>query len=625
MMLREVVLAVVRLRNSPRVCDQIRAMARRTTSLHDGPVAGRGGRGDWRMTACVYVAFAVIHSGCDRDRELQTVTTSDRPLAEAKDDNPAPRTCSFSYNATGPNKILFNGDTIDINPATQDADLAQLRNCTNVRRFYSLIRGSSFRFYRHHITDEGIEHLRSVPNLEDIYLQGCFDVTDRSLDVFASLKHLKHLDLSQTGVSEAAVHELRLRMPHCEILTGRMGPDFSGENRGPHFPPVSALRAQSDLPDVRVGRLGLGDWYSMRRPELIDEFQHYMYGKPPAPPTNLQGTIDHEDRTLFGGKATLRLVTLKFGPPAVPPWNVLVVIPNQRKAPGPVFLGLNRCGNHTLLSDRRIPLPGVWTPAECEGTKDNRATWRSRGTARNAWAIEQSIDRGYAIASCFSGEIDPDRIERVSGVRAHFVRWPCHADWGTIAAWAWGLQRVVDYLVTVPEIDATRIAVVGHGRLGNAALLAGASDERIALVVAHQTGCGGAAPNRSNRGETVRQINDRFPHWFCDRFKLFNENVDRLPFDQHCLIALCAPRPVLVTNATEDSGGDPEGTFRMLEAASPVYAMLGVEGLETSERPPPGRMLKSRLSYFLREGDHSMTRADWEVFLQFADAWMPPQ
>src|SRR5581483_953464 len=114
-------------------------------------------------------------------------------------------------------------------------------------------------------------------------------------------------------------------------------------------------------------------------------------------------------------------------------------------------------------------------------------------------------------------------------------------DWGTIAAWAWGIQRAIDYLVTDPDIDAARIIVVGHSRLGKTALLAGAFDERVAMAIPLQAGCGGTAPSRGKVGESVKQINTAFPHWFDDEFKTFNDQPERLPFDQHELVALCAP------------------------------------------------------------------------------------
>jgi hypothetical protein len=181
------------------------------------------------------------------------------------------------------------------------------------------------------------------------------------------------------------------------------------------------------------------------------------------------------------------------------------------------------------------------------------------------------------------------------------------------------MQRAVDYLVTDRDLDKARIAAVGHSRLGKTALLAGALDERIALVIPHQAGCGGSAPSRHQVGEQVRQINDRFPHWFCDEFKKFNDEVERLPFDQHCLVALCAPRPVLLSNALEDTWADPEGQFRVLAAADPVYRLLGSTGLDGRAMPEADKLLDTPLGYYIRPGKHSMTAGDWMVFLDFAD------
>ena len=172
---------------------------------------------------------------------------------------------------------------------------------------------------------------------------------------------------------------------------------------------------------------------------------------------------------------------------------------------------------------------------------------------------------------------------------------------------------------TDKDIDRTRIAVVGHSRLGKTALLAGAFDERIALVIPHQAGCGGTAPSRGKVGESVKQINNGFPHWFNGTFKEFNDKPDRLPFDQNCLVALVAPRPVLFSNAVEDTWANPEGQFQVLQATDQVYRFLGVEGLGAKQMPEPGKLLDSRLGYYIRPGKHSMTAGDWKVFLDFAD------
>ena len=194
-------------------------------------------------------------------------------------------------------------------------------------------------------------------------------------------------------------------------------------------------------------------------------------------------------------------------------------------------------------------------------------------------------------------------------------------DWGTIAAWAWGIHRAVDYLHDHKDLDRNRIAVVGHSRLGKTALLAAAFDERIALAIPHQAGCGGTAPSRGHnpKAESVKRINTSFPHWFDGTFKEFNDQPDKLPFDQNCLVALVAPRPVLFSNAVEDNWANPSGQFEVLQAADPVYRLLGAGGLEAKRMPEPGKLIDSKLGYYIRPGKHSMTKGDWKVFLDFAD------
>ena len=222
-----------------------------------------------------------------------------------------------------------------------------------------------------------------------------------------------------------------------------------------------------------------------------------------------------------------------------------------------------------------------------------------------------------------TGDIDPDRGNVSQGIYKHLAEQQrtesVAADRGTIAAWAWGFQRCVDFLVKDPSIDAARIAAVGHSRNGKTALLAAAFDERISIAYPHQAGCGGSAPSRGKIGESVKVINDHFPHWFNKHFKEFNDAPERLPFDQNCLVALCAPRAVLFSAAQEDQWANPSGQFQVLKAADPVYRFLGEEGIAAEQMPGFNRLVGSRLGYYIREGKHSMTAEDWRVFMDFAD------
>jgi hypothetical protein len=241
----------------------------------------------------------------------------------------------------------------------------------------------------------------------------------------------------------------------------------------------------------------------------------------------------------------------------------------------------------------------------------------------DVWAVDEVIGRGYALATFYCGDVAPDDKEAYRGVFPHYMKpgqtKPGPHDWGAVAAWAWGLSRAVDYLVTDKDIDGGRIAVVGHSRLGKAAIVAGAFDDRIALVIPHQAGCGGTAPSRGKVGESVQRINTSFPHWFDAEFKNFNEQPERLPFDQNGLLALVAPRPILFTNATGDTWANPEGQFQVLQAAEPVYRLLGAGGLDARSMPEVNTLVDSTLGYHIRPGKHSMGREDWAVFLKYAD------
>lgn len=398
---------------------------------------------------------------------------------------------------------------------------------------------------------------------------------------------------------------------------------------GADFPPVDKLPARPELPDPLVTFNGARvtskeQWNKERRPELKALFQHYMYGQLPDV-TKVSAKVERTDRKALGGKATLKEITLSFGPPGTPPINLLLVVPNARKGPAPVFVGMNFCGNHALLADPAIRLPTAWMYANRKGVKDNRATDAGRGSEVDTWALEQSVDRGYAVATFYSGDVDPDQKEVRAGVQPHLrkagLMKPGPHEGASIAVWAWGIHRAVDYLVTDKDVDAGRIAVVGHSRLGKTALVAAAFDERIALAIPHQAGCGGSGPSRTKnpKAETVKRINTSFPHWFCDNFKAFNDQVEKLPFDQHCLVALCAPRPVLFTNAQDDQWANPDGQFDVLKAADPVYRLLGASGLKAKEMPEEGKLSDGTLGYFLRAGKHSTTKDDWKVFLAFAD------
>lgn len=396
------------------------------------------------------------------------------------------------------------------------------------------------------------------------------------------------------------------------------------------FPAPSALPSVPGWPDPLVRLDGTRvdskrEWVTQRRPELKALFAHYMYGPLPPKPAKQSFQVQAIHRDFLDGRATLKLVAISFGDPAGPQIDLMLVVPNEPRGRVPVFLAMNFCGNHALTRDPRVPLTRGWLYTSCAGCVDEHATDAARGSQAADWDLAQIIGRGYGLAAFCSTDVDSDRGDVSDGVYAWMARQkgdptpPEPRDRGTLSAWAWAYHRCVDYLVQDRDVDTKQIAVVGHSRNGKTALLAAALDERIALSIPHQAGCGGTAPSRGKIGESVKQINERFPHWFNRTFKEFNEQTDRLPFDQHCLVALMAPRPVLLSNATEDQWANPSGQFEALRAAEGVYRLLKAGGVDAVTMPDTGRLVASRLGYYIRPGKHSMTPADWGVFLDFAE------
>jgi hypothetical protein len=369
-------------------------------------------------------------------------------------------------------------------------------------------------------------------------------------------------------------------------------------------------------------------WRSTRRAEILDLFSTHVFGRSPAPVAVQAKQVSTAET--FAGKAIRREfdLTLSHGDKSIT-MGMLVYTP-KGKSKVPTFLGLNFQGNHTVENDPGIRIPRSWMRERKDGTVENNlATEKGRGIDSSDWPAEMIVSRGYGLATIYYGDIDPDFDDGfTNGIHPLFNDWAKQTAegerWGSIAGWAYGLSRALDYLETDPLVDGSRVAVIGHSRLGKTSLWAGAQDQRFKLVISNNSGCGGAALSRRAFGETVGRINRSFPHWFCLNHRKYNENEAALPVDHHQLIALMAPRPVYVASASKDLWADPKGEFLSCVHADPVYRLLGTSGL--GGQSPPGEMpandqaiKQGTIGYHIRTGEHALEPADWQHYLDFAD------
>lgn len=369
-------------------------------------------------------------------------------------------------------------------------------------------------------------------------------------------------------------------------------------------------------------------WEKKRRPELVRLFEEQVYGRAPRKP---HGLTRYEVTSLatnaLDGRATRKEIAVWLtGTPGGPGFSVLLYVPNTARQPVPAFLGLNFNGNHAASSELDIRLSDRWMISERSSCiVSNRATEACRGIEASRWQVEKILARGYALATVYYGDLEADFPEGWKlGVRAALSKAGTNTvfkpdEWGAISAWAWGLSRALDYLETDGAIDAKRVAVIGHSRLGKTALWAGAQDERFAIVISNDSGEGGAALARRRFGERTGDLNRRFPHWFCGNFKQYSDREDALPVDQHELVALVAPRPVYVASAEEDRWADPRGEFLAAKNAEPVYRLFGKAGVGVAEMPPVNHPVGQFIGYHIRTGKHDVTDYDWEQYLTFAD------
>ncbi len=339
-----------------------------------------------------------------------------------------------------------------------------------------------------------------------------------------------------------------------------------------------------ELPD---GKIDSKLFWNQRRQEILELLGREIYGFSPPPPGKVASKLLQRDEDAFAGKAVHSVVRIIFNTPRGEfSFPVNTIIPKNTSSV-PLFIHISF----------RPDVPDMYYPAE------------------------EILDAGFACVTFYYEDIVPDKEDGFLGGLAGMYHNGCRKpdEWGKISMWAWAASRVMDYVQTLDEIHKRRIAVIGHSRLGKTALWCAAQDARFAFGISNNSGCSGAALTRGKKGERVKAITDNFSCWFCDNYKKYRDNEDKMPFDQHFVLAAIAPRRVYVSSAAEDEWADPIAEFLGCAAASPAYELLGLDGFVTSDGyPEPGTILhEGEIGYHLRAGTHYLSRYDWQQFIKY--------
>jgi len=368
-------------------------------------------------------------------------------------------------------------------------------------------------------------------------------------------------------------------------------------------------------------------WYEKARPRIVKLFEENEYGRAPGRPADMTFDLFDKGTPAFDGKALRKQVTIYFTKDKADHYmDLLIYLPANAKGPAPLLLNLSFMPNNMVVSDPNVKVGRFWDPKEKKRMPADR---EGRGFGRIN--VQPFIEKGFGVATFNYADVDPDALDSLAGgIRAMYLKpgesQPAADEWGAIAAWAWGMSRAMDYFETDKDIDAKRVAITGISRLGKTVMWAGAHDQRFAMVIASCSGEGGAAISRRKYGETIAALvhPTRFPYQFCANYAKYADKVDELPVDAHMLLALTAPRPVLLQTGNTDRWSDPCGEFLAAVAAEPVYKLFGKEGLGTDQMPPAGQPVLHTLGYYMHDGGHGTLPGDWDIFLQFMDMHLKP-
>lgn len=368
-------------------------------------------------------------------------------------------------------------------------------------------------------------------------------------------------------------------------------------------------------------------WRSRRRPEIEEMFLTQQFGRDPGRPADEAFEVTDSGTPALNGKAIRKQVTIRFSEDkSWPAIHLLIYLPAAATKPVPMFFSINFGAIQNAVDD-----PGI-TPVEIWDPKTNTRVPASQGRNFGRIDVAPFLDAGIGVATYYYGDIDPDYAAGFSnGIRARYLK-PGQTErapdeWGSIAAWAWGMSRVEDYFETDKSIDAKRVAIHGVSRLGKTVMWAGAHDPRFAAVIASCSGEGGAAISRRNYGETIAHLTApaRYPYQFAANYSMYGGFPDTAPMDANLLVALIAPRPLLLQTGSTDYWSDPKGEFLAAVSAGPVYKLLGADGLDTDVWPAAKHPILHDLGYSMHEGGHGMVPSDWDTYLEFLEMHLHPE
>jgi len=367
-------------------------------------------------------------------------------------------------------------------------------------------------------------------------------------------------------------------------------------------------------------------WYTKRRPEIMELFESQQFGRSPGRPADESFEITDKGTPALGGRAIRKQVTIHLSKdPGWPKIHLLIYLPAAAIKPVPLLLNISFGAITSAADDPGISPQMIWD------LKANKLIPAQKTPVFASINIPTLIDAGFGAATFYYGDVDPDSLIGFSnGIRARYLK-PGQTqlapdDWGAIAAWAWGMSRAEDYFETDPAIDANRVAIHGVSRLGKTVIWAGASDQRFAAVIASCSGEAGAALSHRDYGETIAHLTapTRYPYWFAKNYAKYAGFPDTAPMDAHMLIALIAPRPVLLQTGSTDYWSDPKGEFLAAVAAGPVYKLLGKDGLDTDIWPSAQQPIFHDIAYYMHDGGHGIVPSDWQIYIEFLKMHLAP-